>query len=261
MATGNVDNHGRENLDDEITKLAALFEQASITISLNVRNVRQSPALTNLQDKYKAFENVNANLSDLHKALYKFNYEMNMLLIKCDKMQYLGCMAPIRIPKNIVKKKILLIFFAPSNDTAVGGEENSFDWDPFKLDESDNYVKSFQHLSKALPSMDFDNYYLVDVFPHRIWEQDMEVEAVDLKIGEIWIKKVIELLEPDRIFFANKTYAAKISLMPHVIDAICHPGYTNRNRKLVTGEWKHVVDALNVGEEDENENEKTEAEN
>lgn len=204
----------------------------------------------NLKAKWTEFFNNNRDedwWNDL-KLCYYYTYKFTNDVINLNKMQYQGCLATLTRPTVSSLYKVLVIFFAPSNDTAVGNEENPFDWNPFINENTRNYVRTFLHLDNHIPGI-FKKLYLLDMFPHRIWEQDLEIEEDDILLAKLWITNQILILNPDYIFIANKTWWKKLVSfglkIEKKVNLISHPGYCNRNTNLVVSEWKMVERCLN----------------
>jgi len=160
-------------------------------------------------------------------------------------LQYNGPMASVMHPRKPQEFKVMIIFFAPSNDTSVGSSKNAFDWNPFENESTGNYVKSFLQLLHYV-DIDFSKYYLIDMFPHRIWEEELTLDEDDYKIAKEWLNKQVAILTPDRIFVANKAHAKKLLKLQlnFKFEVISHPSYATRNPKLVIPEWTKVKNSL-----------------
>jgi len=219
----------------QLNKLKIISEDKTVFDIIHI------DALGILEIKFEDFFKKNNNKT---KTLsYYYAHLMNKYVIKINKMQYLGCMSGVKFPKNVRKNKILIIFFAPSNSTNVGNEDNDIDWDPY-IQENGELVKTFQHLKNKI-SIDFDDFYLVDMFPHRIWEEDLEIDDLDIEIANSWLNNQIKIINPKKIFIANKTYGRRLKLERDSL-LICHPGYANRRPDIIIPEWKIVIDNLDA---------------
>lgn len=172
-----------------------------------------------------------------HKAFDKW-------VTKINKKEYVGPMAGVRYPKEpkSLKAKVLIVLFAPSDETDVHNEEKEFGWDPF-IKPTGKFVKSLQHLQRAVPEINYDKLFLIDMFPHRVWWQECILEEDDFMIANHWLNKMVQALKPTHVYIANKAYVKKLDLK-FEYTVISHPGYTNRNQALVKKEYQTIVNLL-----------------
>lgn len=175
-------------------------------------------------------------------------HQRNERLI-CLVSNILGPMAGVKFPTLECSKKVMLVFFAPSNETCVGDENNKLDWNPF-LHTNGNYVISFQHLANVV-KIDYEKYIMIDMFPHLIWDEGMDLSFEDYQIAITWLSNQIKIIKPSHVYIANKTHGKKIlrSLEERIqacrpkmkVKLVHHPGYSNRRPDLVTQSWSEVV--------------------
>lgn len=93
---------------------------------------------------------------------------------------------------------------------------------------------------------------MIDMFPHLIWDEEMEITTDDYSIALTWLSCQIKIIKPSHVFIANKTQGKKIlaqlkektvSVAP-TVQVVSHPGYSNRKPEQVKREWSPVVDLL-----------------
>lgn len=146
------------------------------------------------------------------------------------------------------RNSTLLIFFAPSSETDIENDAKAASWNPFKQTNG-NWVKSFMQLQKAMGGFPFDEYLLLDLLPMKIWRSSMVIQPDEWRLSLVWLINQIKALRPTKIYVANKGcwkkraayYSSAVGNIP--VEVVSHPGYTNRNRDLVTREWRAVRDA------------------
>jgi len=183
-------------------------------------------------------EDQKARMSEFHGQFDKYVRDMH-------KLQYDGPMAGVRYRKQDARTNVLFVMFAPSAETKVGDENNQLDWDPFVKESNGNLVKCLQHVKFVVPALNFDKMHMTDMFPHRIWETGLDIEADDIVIAAAWLNAVVKLLQPERIFVANKTYIRKLEKnLTFKFEVISHPGYTNRDTIAVADEYKKLAELL-----------------
>lgn len=242
-----ADEHDND-IENILNRLEHLGLDDQFTARDQARQVRRQPQLDLLDEKYQDFINTHRRepwFNELRPA-YDFSFIMNRFFILQDRMQFEGPMATLRRPLKRGKNKVLIIFFAPSNSTNVGDPNNPFDWDPFKH-ENGNYVISFQRLCTYVPNMDFDRCFLLDMFPHRIWEEDLEIEREDINYSRVWLKNMITLVNPHRLYVANRTWAKRLRIdreTAHEVNLLCHPGYSRFNPRRIVEEWTPVAELV-----------------
>lgn len=217
------------------------------TLKISRRNhPAHKQQLTDNKTRWANWLKENSDADEEKRMSFYYTYRFNRYLILRAKMVHVGPMAGVRFPTKKVEGKVMVVFFAPSNSTNVADKRQPLDWNPFE-DVYGNNVKSFQHLKQVCPSVDFDQYYLIDMFPHLIWDPDMELEDEDYDIACLWLNNQVKLIQPTEVFIANKTQGKKIRRRLEFKNTlISHPGYTNRNPDLVAEEWNLVCEAASA---------------
>jgi len=195
---------------------------------------------------------VNFHETPSYQKSLEFTQKMNKYLVDTHNLQFVGGqMAGISYPKiRGPQDKKMIIFFAPSVETDIDNELKKPNWNPFKQ-KNGKYVRTFLHLMKAIGDLDFfDKFILIDLFPHKLWGNDMIITDDDLRISKSWIKSQIIILKPSHVYFANKTCYKKYKKNNYqdiekelniLFQVISHPGYTNRKQELVVEEWKKLL--------------------
>lgn len=203
--------------------------------------------------------------TDIKKRSIFLTHYYNLYFLFNNKMAHTGLISPVAFPSSNNYDTVVL-FFAPSYETNVAEPSNAIDWNAFKLRANDNYVKTFQQLQTAFSNLpiavSFDELVLIDIFPNLIWYSDMEIADSDYDNAISWLTNQLSVLNPKRLFIANKTQGkvlcqrAKFKDMLKTLNLeaklICHPGYTNYKPQLVIQEWADVfgVEIPNIEEED-----------
>ena len=157
-----------------------------------------------------------------------------------------GKIAGVVFPEIPTEERVMIIFHSPSSETAVNNPKKTDNWNPFLISGTKKWVKSFQQLAKVV-SIDFKKYFLIDMFPGLLWEEDMEILEIDIKISTVWLRNQIDIIKPTRIFIANKKYGALMQsqLCNKNITIICHPSFALRDPTLAKKEWEPVAKIMN----------------
>lgn len=172
-------------------------------------------------------------------------------------IRYPNDLPSVVVPETPSPNRVLICFHSPPATTCASHARRTEEsWNPFHICCTDDFVQSFRQLETELGGTILRDFlassFLLDVFAHLIWSDEVKLVSGDYALGIVWLKRHVKIIKPTHLVVASeegwkvanyllKTWNAEEMQSPQpLLLKVPHPSATNRDQAKAKQSWLHA---------------------